>query len=588
MNSNVTYADQVVMLPTVEERLAVKWRWLRIFGLSVVLLVLQGILRGFFYETNDDLLMELLLRGISGAAPVSNLHLYLHGWGQLLVTLYSWAPSVPWYGLLLYTLLYLALVVSFWVIELLGQGRLRHSQMLIIEIVFYGLTYFLHAVQINFTRPALLLGAAAGLLLLTPRHSGSHPKWPVWLLAGLLLAAGWAVRPSGGTLGLLLTLPLVLWQGWGRGIRVVGFLGGLLLVLTGLRTVIETAEVKQYRRNDFERSQLFDYGTKKLDVRTSLDSLAYATLVPYQGINDSVLLNPAFFQRSMQPVSGQGLNIRAYTGALMLALGSLALRMPGCLLLVLAGALVVVGAVSRGQLQARSWQVLAYLAHHIFFGAIVLALASHMPLRVLQPIVTIHVLVNLVLVFGCLLPIIDGVMLPRLQQRWLLGAAIGVGATWLVVNVRLVRQLHRDNLAHDSYLAQLEKEAGPGLLVEQGLYAAYPHLNPLNEHYLQKYRKLVMLTGWLAFDPSQPRLRSAVAGTRDLATALLRVGQQPGTNWVLQPTFAPLLGRYLNQRLALPSNEQVRFELVAESKLPNPASNPPRRFRMVQGTQAIR
>ncbi len=88
-------------------------RWARIAGLSALLLVGQGVLGGFFYETNDDLLMELLVRGITGATHVNNLHLYLHGWSQLLAQLYKWAPLVPWYGLALYFTLYLALVVSY-------------------------------------------------------------------------------------------------------------------------------------------------------------------------------------------------------------------------------------------------------------------------------------------------------------------------------------------------------------------------------------------------------------------------------------------------------------------------------------------
>lgn len=557
------------------------WRWLRIFGLSALLLGLQGAFGGFFYETNDDLLMELLLRGINGAAPVSNLQLYLHGWSQLLATLYTWFPTIPWYALLLYVLLYASLTVFFWTLDVISCNRLNSSQTALVQIVFYGLTYFLHAVQINFTRPALLLGASAGLLLLVPRRKNLRAVWSVWLLAGFALIASWALRPSGAALGLVLTLPLVLWHGWGRGAKVISFLCGLLLALTGIRILAEAPEAKLYRHLDLERSQLFDYRTSTLEVHTPLDSLAYSTLVPYMGLNDSVLINPAFFKRAMTPILKQGLNIGVNTNDLIVVAGSIGLRLSGCLLLIGFGLLVVMRAMRQGLLRNHPWQLFVYFAYQPFFGIIVLVLSSHLPLRVLQPIVTIYTLVNLIIVFGLLLPKVD-ILLSVVQKRWLLGTVLVMGMVWLVVNLRLVRQLSRDNATQDAYLAQLEKEVGPNLLIEQGLYAAYSHLSPLGEHHLQHYRKIMMLTGWPAFDPSQPRLRSSLAGTRDLALALLYLGQQPTTNWALQPSFARLLGQYINERLTLPLARQVHFEPVVESSLPTSDSNPPRRFRLVQ------
>ena len=561
--------------------------WLRVFGLSAVLLGLQGVLGGFFYETNDDLLMELLLRGITGAVPVDNLYLYLHGWSNLLAALYSYAPAVPWYGLTLYVTLYFSLAICFWTLEEISRKRLNGWQLASLQIVFYALTFFLHAVQINFTRPALLLGAAAGLLLLTPRPDGSSPRWPVWVLASLALVAGWGLRPSGGILGLVLTLPLALWQGWARALRVAGYAGGLILLLTFLGGLSDTAEIKDYRRNDLERSRLFDYASSRLEIHTPTDSLAYATLVPYQGINDSVLLNPEFFRRAMQPAAGQHFKAGVYGGALISAGGSLVLRMPGCLLAVFACILLVASAVRSGRLRFRSWRVLLFGVYQGFFWLVFLALVSHMPLRVLQPIVTIYTIVNVIMVFGYLFP--EGVtqLLPRWQYRALLVTGMAVGALWLLVNVRLVRMLSLDNANHMDYLAQLEQEIGSGILIEQGLFAAYPHLSPLSQHHLGNYRKIVMLTGWPAFDPSQPRLRQALVGTRDLAQTLQRLGQRPGTSWVMQPAFAQLLGRYLSARLELPVGQHIHFEPVSESRLPTPASVPPRRFRMYQGSLPV-
>lgn len=571
--------DQQVDLPT-----GPAGRWLRVFGLAALLLSLQGLANGFFYENADDLLMDLLLRGITSAGHVADLHLYLHGWSQALAALYGWAPSVPWYGLMLYGTLYLALTVCFWSLEELSRGRLNGWQLAGGQVLFYGLTFFLHAVQINFTRPALLLGAAAGLLLLVPRANGRLPRWPVWGLAGLALALAWGLRPAGGLLGLGLTVPLALWLGWGRALRVAGFVGGGVLLCTFLAGLNDTAETEVYRRNDLERARLFDHVSGRLEIHTPIDSLAYQTLIPYWGINDSVLLNPAFFQRVTRPSVNQDFLTNVYGKALFTAVGSLLLRMSGCLLVVLGGWLLVASGVRRGRLRLRSWPVAAFGLYQVGFWLLFLGLVSHLPLRVLQPVVTIYTIVNLGLVFGCLLPE-DGVLalLPRWPQRALLAAGLAVGGIWLVVNFRLLRTLRQENTEHRTYLGRLAQEAGSGLLIEQGLYNAYNHLSPLRPYHFGHYRNVMVLAGWIAFDPSQPRLRQALAGTRDLPTALLRLGHRPDTHWVLEPAFAKMLAHYLNARLALPTDQQAHFELVPDSQLPTPNSTPSRLFRLYQG-----
>ena len=582
MSSSFIVDKQMAQMP------APAGRWLRVFGLSMVLLCMQGVAGGFFYESNDDLVMDMLLRGITAAGHVTDLHLYLHGWSQALAALYGWAPAVPWYGLMLYVTLYFSLATYFWALEEVSRGRLSAWQLVGMQIVFYALTFFLHAAQINFTRPALLLGAAAGLLLLVPRADGRRASWGAWVLAGLALAAGWGLRPAGGGLGLGLTLPLALWLGWGQGLRVVGFAGGLLLLLTLAARLNDTAETAAYRRNDLERSQLLDYASSRLEIDTPADSLAYQMLVPHYGINDSMLLNPAFFQRAMRLTTGQHFVVGVYGGALAAAGSNLVLRMPGCLLVVFGGLLVVAHAVRRRRLRLRSWPVAAFGLYQVGFWLVFLGLVSHLPLRVLQPIITIYTLVNLGLVFGYLLPEAEVLaLLPRGPRRALLVAGLLVGIAWLGVNARLLQILRRDKADHLAYLARLEQEAGPGVLIEQSLYAAFPHLSPLGQHHLGGYRKVLMLTGWAAFDPSQPRLRQALVGTRDLPTALLRLGRRPDTRWLLQPSFAELLGRYLSTRLALPPGRHLYFEPVPGSQLPTPASGPPRLFQLYQGAALL-
>jgi hypothetical protein len=562
--------------------------WWRVWGWSGLLLVVQGLLRGFYYETNDDILMDLLMRGVSAAEPVRNLHMFLHGWSQLMAGLYTVAPGVPWYALLLYTMLYLALAASFWTIEMVVANRIHGWMLLVVETGFYCLTYFLHALLINFTRPSLLLGAAAGLILLVPRPSMQPPSRIAWLLAALALLAAWGFRPSGAALGLVLTLPLVIWQGWRRGTRIVAMLGGLLLLLTVGHTVTASTTTKAYESSNKQRVNIFDYSVAQLEVSNPVDSLAYLTMMPYQGLNDSVLLNPGFFARVMHMRTGQRFNLRVYQEPLRLAVGSTVLRLPGCLLLVAFGAGLVMAALRRGQLQLRSWPVLVYIAYQGLFWGVFLVLVPHFPLRVLQPIMTIYLLVNVIMVDRYLLPTSQLTDLPIWMRRSFSLAGVSVVALWLVVNGRLLSQLIHENAAQTAYLAHLETLNGPGVVIEQNMPSLYGHLSPLDEHHFTGYRKIFMLAGWTAFDPSQILLRQSLTGTRDLPASLLRLNKQAGTNWVMQPSFARIMGRYLNERLALPPGQRVHFELIPDSYPTTTLIRPPYRFRLCTETDTPR
>ncbi|WP_460675840.1 hypothetical protein [Hymenobacter coalescens] len=551
-------------------------KWARIFGLPAVLMGLQGLMGGFHYESNDDLIIDLLLRGISGPEPVANLHLYLHGWSQLLAALYMALPAVSWYALMLYGLLYLALVNSFYVLEELSNERLRPLELLLVEVAFWAATYFLHAVQINFTRPAILLGAAAGLLLFAPRAGGRRASTTTYVWAGLALAAAWGVRPAAAELGLGLTLPLVLWQGRRRGTQTVAFAGVLLLTLTGLQRLTAPPTADYYRQMDLERAHLFDYRTTELSVHNAQDSLAYQSLIPHQGINDTLLLNQSFFQRCARPVASP-LDVESYSDSLVTAVGSLLLRLNPCLLAVLGCWLAVGQALRRGRLQWRSWPVLVFWTYQVGFAGLFLLLVPHLPLRVLQSIVTVYTLVNLVLAFGLLLPEFTWPRLRPVQRHWALGSALAVLALWLGVNGQLWQRLNRNKQLHSEYLQALRAEAGRGVVVEQGLHGAFVHLSPFASYELLAFYKIMSLTGWNAFDPSQPRLRQVLTGTRDLPLTLQQLNQRPSTTWLLLPDFAPFLEHYLNHRLALPPGQRLRLEPAADSRLLT-AANLPRRY----------
>jgi hypothetical protein len=91
---------------------------------------------GIYYETNDDLAIIQLLRGNTAAAPVTNLHLYFHGLAWVLAGLFRLLPAVPWYGVLLYTLLYAATALTFAVLDKLVRHRVAPELVTVLLVLF--------------------------------------------------------------------------------------------------------------------------------------------------------------------------------------------------------------------------------------------------------------------------------------------------------------------------------------------------------------------------------------------------------------------------------------------------------------------
>ena len=196
--------------------LAVATTWQLTWGLAAGLVLLTYVIVGFYYDTNDDMVIKLLISGKTAASPVGNLYVYLLGWAYLLSALYRWLPLVSWYDILMVGALYVGLVVSFRLLCAASTAVLNRRQQLVLCILFFVLVYLPHFIVVNFTRPAVLLGALAGLVLVVeseklPQRAGR------WLTAGLLLAAGWGLRPIGASLGVALVVPMLVLLPWRRG-----------------------------------------------------------------------------------------------------------------------------------------------------------------------------------------------------------------------------------------------------------------------------------------------------------------------------------------------------------------------------------
>jgi hypothetical protein len=185
---------------------------LAVLGLPLLLFGLTYGLTGFYYETNDDQIITLLLRGLSIQPALDNLSIYFFGFSQLLAWLYAVLPQGPWYGILLYGWLLVATMLAFWLL-LRAFPHLPPWQRWGLLTGFYLFCWLEHVMWFNYLRVPLLLAGTSFLFLLRRQSEGGASRWWAWLLSGLLFLAALCIRPSAAFLGLLVVGPAALFFG---------------------------------------------------------------------------------------------------------------------------------------------------------------------------------------------------------------------------------------------------------------------------------------------------------------------------------------------------------------------------------------
>ncbi|GAA3997743.1 hypothetical protein GCM10022408_05610 [Hymenobacter fastidiosus] len=490
------------------------------------LLLLAGFGLGCYYETNDDVVITLLLRGVTAAAPVTDLHLYFHGLAALLATLYTHFPALPWYGLLLYGLLYAAAVLSFAVLDRLLRERLTGGVLVGALVLFYGVAWLEHGLWFNYVRVPILL-AGGGLLFAAQR---AERQWA--LLVGLLaLVLAWLIRPSAALLGLLAAAPGALWLAKRRGVVLllaVGlFLGGAQLLLTLTRSPAAAT----YRRLDVLKSNLNDFYLSRPRPQTAPDRLGLQA-VAHWALGDSALVNAALFQRATRFEAGVFAREQA-PAKLTALLSQLARDYFPLLLLQLACCLTIfrnphryAGRRTFGLVQA------GFLL--LIFG---LGLGLKLPPRIGLPLVGLWVLTNLTYV-------LRGVRQPLRLTPFSVAAVLLVGGLYGYKTGHRVLVLRREQAQNTAWLRELRQVATQPLWVAAGLESTFKSWSPFAEPAFAPH-SVLSLTGWYTLDPSQPGLRQRLTGTRDLPVALRRLAGRADVSWLLTPEVASWLRTYL-------------------------------------------
>ncbi|AYA36589.1 hypothetical protein D3Y59_05670 [Hymenobacter oligotrophus] len=511
--------------------------WLRIWGLPLGLLLLVALGPGCYYETNDDFVITLLLRGRTAAAPVANLHLYFHGWAWLLAALYQHWPAVPWYGLLLYALLYLSLVLLTAVLEALLRPHLGGRARTATLAGFLLLAGLEHAMWFNYVRVPLLLAGGA-VLFAAQRVGGSRRSGGVLLLGAALFALAWAIRPSAAVLGLVVVAPAAAGlAGWRRGWLAVALAAGVALAGGGVLHLGRSPEAARYRQLDVLKSNVNDYQLYAPRPRTAPDSLGVRAVEQWV-LGDSTLVNEALFARAFQLDP----NFLRRTAPAKLQAAATQLLRNYFPLLLLHAWLAWVALAAWPLQKRRGWWVYVLGAGLLLIG---LGVVLKLPPRLAGPLLTLLAVGHAAVVLQAPLP---------WPPRRHLGRRLGLGIALLVAGLYGYKVLHRSRVLaaeqarHTQQLTLLQQQLRGRPLVAVGLEEQFKSLSPFGQYVAEGGAPWLLLVGWNTLDPSQPRLRQQLTGTRSQPEALRRLAQRPEALLYLPPSGeAKAFGRYYLQ-----------------------------------------
>ncbi|MCB2376722.1 hypothetical protein LGH70_03975 [Hymenobacter sp. BT635] len=527
-------------------------RFLRVVVLPALLLLAASAGLGCYYETNDDLSITLLLQGSTAAAPVTDLHLYFHGLAGVLAGLYQQFPAVPWYGLLLYGLLYAATVLVFAVLDKLLSNRLTGWQTALLLTGFYALAWLEHGLWFNYVRVPVLL--AAGAVLLAAQRAGRRRYLA---LAVLALVLAWLIRPSAAMLGVLAAGPGALWLAGRRGASLVGAAAGLLGLASLALLLSGSPATATYRTLDVLKSNLNDYQLYQPRPQTPADQLGMQA-VGHWVFADSALVNAALFGRAAR---FEPTYFLLHTAPQKLGTWAGLLARDYFALLTLLGASWLLVARSQRFAQRRSF----WLGQLFFVGLLLgLGLVLKLPPRLGMPLVGLWLLSNLAYVLRD-----SRRPLPRLSPLLLAVVSLLLVA-YAFKTAHRVQVLRQERARGLAVLRVLEPATRQGqLVVAAGLEGAYKSQSPFAGLHFAP-RSVLALTGWPTLDPSQPRFRRQLTGTSALAGGLARLAARPRTQWWLTPEIVPWLTAYLNSRQWRATILPVNPGSAADYHLPHP------------------
>ncbi|UOQ64415.1 hypothetical protein [Hymenobacter volaticus] len=520
---------------------------LLVWALPALLLLLTRIILGCYYESNDDVAISQVIRGETALAPVTNMHLYFHGLSYLLARLYHLLPSFPWYGVLLYLLLYGSLVLVYQTLVDLLASYLSLLGLTTCLIAIYWFAWQETALLMNYTRLPLLL-AGTGILYAASRRDS---RWSL-LLALLVVAIGWAIRPSAAILGLVVALPGAWWLAGFQAAVPITSAVALMAIATGIMSANYSAIEKSYRQVDIQLVSYSDYQLYQPRPLSVADSLGLLS-VDNWALGDSTLVNERLFKHSLQ-----------FDQAVFLhhtlprkARASYYMLREYYQWLILFPVLLGVWLLLQNPWREHG----EFWAAQVAFTALLLFLIAFLklPQRLASPLFSIWTVNSLLYVMQRS----PGLLRFSRAWQWILCLA------FLLTSVKVWRQsrmYHQRQTQNEAYMSQVYAVAKHHILVAGGVEWAYIYLSPFKTYELSD-SPVVTLMGWLALEPSLPPLRKHLTGTRDFEESLNRLATNPSAIWIMQDAFALYLRVYA-QRHRLSSTSKL-YPVYQRSLSPN-------------------
>ncbi|KAA5539260.1 hypothetical protein [Adhaeribacter rhizoryzae] len=506
------------------------------FWLPVLLFGLTYLLLGFHYETNDDVIISLLLRGILVQPPLSDLSLYFHGLSHGLTLLYKLAPQIPWYGMLLYALLFTATVLAF--IFLQGHGLVRKRFWWAWFFLFFLAGWYEHIFWFNYMRVPLLLTGTCYLLFLS--LWGNKNNLFVRIMLGLLFLLALCIRPSAALLGLAVVWPATFlllpnkvkaWLKWQSllwfAVIGLGFFVGLHFT--------QSPAAKEYQRLDWLKSTVIDFEIYEAQPQTDADKLAFKAITQWF-IVDKQVINEAYYARA----GSINLSYILLKVAPIKLAALITLLLRDHFLVLALNVFLLIFILFNHQRYAGFNRKIIF-AYQVYFWLLILAIGIFMklPPRLITPCLSLYTLVNAAVFLRFNYP-----AAPKFRASKLIGLIfvllLGL-QLFKIVNRAKWQKTNQEN--NEAFIATVKNSFPEKIVVTSVLPDYFRSLSPFRNYNFGP-KAIFLLTGWQTLDPANQVYFKKLTGQSDFAKAVIALAGRANTVWLMSPEFYNFLQTY--------------------------------------------
>lgn len=390
------------ILNTTQEPAFLNYKYFNIFLLPILLTLFTFLLYGVYFETNDDTIISLILKGdIQPHGGYYELSYFFYRYMVYFYSaLYTAFPAVGWYGISLFLFNLIAVINLFYVLHVFLSGYFnRYIESAILVLIFFILIFENIAV-INFTRTSIILSGSSLLAMSVYLTNKQHPGKIMVSLFCIMFGISMLIRPMAGLLTFFMLLPFIIYIGIKSKNTIFTFyFCGALLIFTLL-----LYSSTQFFRPAEER-EIIEYGSKVANVvdfdydipvslTTQRDSLKREA-IKYFFVSDKQTISGGFLDTisSSHYISFSKFTFPRTRAAFIYTFLFLISDYPGCsLLYILVLIVILISLFKKNKFDF----VFIFIIQIIFFLFLVLiSILMKLPDRLLFPLYGIFIISNL-------------------------------------------------------------------------------------------------------------------------------------------------------------------------------------------------